>query len=1000
MVATSSATIGSADQFYIERFNGANGNVDIANSGTGLFMFKPSSGQMMAVGSTGVLIASSGSIATSTRLDVRGVNDTTGNIIRLANQSNVELCVLTGYGEMTITGQRATGTYAVLTVTNSTNNGGSLRVGPTGAGGTYRIDMRSTAWYFDFINSGGYDVFFGSVIPLAFNTAYYGPVILHGSLNHSEVTGDSAVHSLVVSTSASGTSSFRGGVRINSEHRIGSASQTGAAFGTYGTLSFDSTNALTSSVYSGLDIATVLSAIDTSNKALVTYRSAYLRPTYNYTAGTSIVYGIDYSPTETSMTGVTHYAFRSTSSTAVVLLGGTTATTNTRLDVRGTGTTTEIIQRWADSTNVLRSQILANGNFLIGSSAAGSSRLEIVNDTAQTYILRLRGSLATDVFRVRNGDGVEALSGNVNQVNPGYFQYWASVTFTHSSDTSEAYGYKYRPTFNTSGGVTTFVAFEYDPIVTALQAQDVNTALRAKVGGLTLNGKTSPSTITGDQDNYNPTGLHQNFNIRLNSDASRNITGMVKGQDGEFMFVHNVGGFDLVFKNENTSSSEANRFALNSDLTLKTKQSTLFWYDSTSTRWRAIQGGGGGWPLTGTGTLTGSVEMVVNPYTLVFSYDDATTSTVIVPVSLRRSTSGTAAAGIGTGINFEVESATNGSYVTASLEHVLTNAALASADSKIDFRAYAGGSSKLFLTIDKGTILKQYDAGVNKLVLERNQIVADGTQITGVQFEGASSTGANRVYAEIDTYVADDTNGAEDGRMKIRMMYGGSLEDFLMMDNTGMYLNPADGGAELAIGGSNISVFGGLGINYQSMAGGMYFNSTSTPPNANPSNGYFQYIVNEPEGYNQVIRTDAGHFAKPVLQKKVTIAGGSTLRSIGSSAQTIIAAPGTNKYLNIISVAISYNYGAAAYDFAAGEIPQFEFSGSSGGGWRIPVSIMNGTTDVNRILAIHVITATDYGLTAPGNTAFVLTTDNGGDATTGDGDLDVVVYYTVEDVNT
>lgn len=37
---------------------------------------------------------------------------------------------------------------------------------------------------------------------------------------------------------------------------------------------------------------------------------------------------------------------------------------------------------------------------------------------------------------------------------------------------------------------------------------------------------------------------------------------------------------------------------------------------------------------------------------------------------------------------------------------------------------------------------------------------------------------------------------------------------------------------------------------------------------------------------------------------------------------------------------------------------------------------------------------------APTNTAFVLTTDNSADANTGDGDLDVVVYYTIETENT
>jgi len=138
-----------------------------------------------------------------------------------------------------------------------------------------------------------------------------------------------------------------------------------------------------------------------------------------------------------------------------------------------------------------------------------------------------------------------------------------------------------------------------------------------------------------------------------------------------------------------------------------------------------------------------------------------------------------------------------------------------------------------------------------------------------------------------------------------------------------------------------------------------------------------------------------------VLRTKVTIAGGATLRAIGSAPQTIIAAPGANKYLNIVSVAVSYNYNSAVYNFGGTEIPIFKFSGGAGSAFAIPTGVINAAIDSNRSLGRYTSDGTALnGVEAVTNTAFVLTTDDAGDATTGDGDLDVVVYYTIEDTNT
>jgi hypothetical protein len=112
-------------------------------------------------------------------------------------------------------------------------------------------------------------------------------------------------------------------------------------------------------------------------------------------------------------------------------------------------------------------------------------------------------------------------------------------------------------------------------------------------GTLVLNGDISPSQITAQVDDYNPTGLSGASTLRLTSDASRSITGLAGGADGRVLLVHNVGAQDIVLEDEHGSSTAANRFALNADVTLGADQGTIIQYDSTSSRWRLAAGGGG-----------------------------------------------------------------------------------------------------------------------------------------------------------------------------------------------------------------------------------------------------------------------------------------------------------------------------------------------------------------------------------------------------------------------
>lgn len=107
-------------------------------------------------------------------------------------------------------------------------------------------------------------------------------------------------------------------------------------------------------------------------------------------------------------------------------------------------------------------------------------------------------------------------------------------------------------------------------------------------------GDISPAQITADQNDYNPTGLSTASTLRLNTDASRTLTGLAGGADGRIIIVHNIGSFALVLADENASSTAGNRFALTANTTLSTDDSCILRYDSTTARWRLIASSSGG----------------------------------------------------------------------------------------------------------------------------------------------------------------------------------------------------------------------------------------------------------------------------------------------------------------------------------------------------------------------------------------------------------------------
>lgn len=110
-----------------------------------------------------------------------------------------------------------------------------------------------------------------------------------------------------------------------------------------------------------------------------------------------------------------------------------------------------------------------------------------------------------------------------------------------------------------------------------------------------LSGDITPAQIIATQNDYNPTGLSTASVLRLTVDAARDVTGLQGGADGRIVCVLNADATNsITLKNENASSTAANRFAIGADLVISANNGAVLIYDSTSSRWRLFGGAGSG----------------------------------------------------------------------------------------------------------------------------------------------------------------------------------------------------------------------------------------------------------------------------------------------------------------------------------------------------------------------------------------------------------------------
>lgn len=104
-------------------------------------------------------------------------------------------------------------------------------------------------------------------------------------------------------------------------------------------------------------------------------------------------------------------------------------------------------------------------------------------------------------------------------------------------------------------------------------------------GGLIVSGIGTASIAPGETNNL-PEGLDGLARLHLTGSAGAELTGMLAPPiDGITKIITNVGSPTIILRDESTSSSAANRFAMNGDLLLPASASAKFIYVEDLNRW-------------------------------------------------------------------------------------------------------------------------------------------------------------------------------------------------------------------------------------------------------------------------------------------------------------------------------------------------------------------------------------------------------------------------------
>lgn len=100
----------------------------------------------------------------------------------------------------------------------------------------------------------------------------------------------------------------------------------------------------------------------------------------------------------------------------------------------------------------------------------------------------------------------------------------------------------------------------------------------------------SPPILTSNVNDYNPAGLNEAITIRLESNATRRISGILAPSPMCEQLIHivNVGSNNIQIRNNNGGSAANNRILIGQNRTLNPNESVVLVYDLISLKWRGF----------------------------------------------------------------------------------------------------------------------------------------------------------------------------------------------------------------------------------------------------------------------------------------------------------------------------------------------------------------------------------------------------------------------------
>lgn len=263
------------------------------------------------------------------------------------------------------------------------------------------------------------------------------------------------------------------------------------------------------------------------------------------------------------------------------------ATTNRTFSFPGNDTGSAAANRFAHSGTV---------------SIGRGESIEFTYDRA-ALLWRMTGRVSSGGTTLPVDDGTAVVKGSLDSTKQGRFEVdtnlstgtTVALAFPASNGViATIVGSDTQVLFNDGGG-----AFAGDAGLTYDKTNDQLSPSHLKVGGvLGLSGDAAVTVSSSPQNDWAPTGLSTAGVLRVNPDTvDVTVTGIAAPSspynDGRLLVVHNVGtgGFALIFADESASSSAANRLALSGQFHIRNDECAVFYYDLTSTRWRAVSMG-------------------------------------------------------------------------------------------------------------------------------------------------------------------------------------------------------------------------------------------------------------------------------------------------------------------------------------------------------------------------------------------------------------------------